>query len=612
MIVNPQLSVDYDFTELNAKLPANLQVTDIYDYYRKLEDIKGALTLTDLGFLYAPLKEPYFRIDANSRNITVPDIFRTNGIGVEGDHYAETICFQVDRYFDTMDLTNTDVYIHWILNDGGLTDDNQIKEGKDNAYFVDPVASKNYLVIGWPLNKKKFAESGNLKFYVSFEVTNDDDTIYVLNTLPATVKINTKLKLEQEVADETDYDNFPYISGTITNIEMANPPATSLIYDIQPVTNNGLSKDISGPRKEIIDENGLTVAAKFKNDSGSILETYMVKDGTPIEITPTVDGTVSYSITTPGSYYFTAQPKYGTSVNAPANEVVKSSTIIVMNPMKPIFGEIEYAKTLPAGVTEVDHKVIYLNDTQKNDDVLVTMTINNLDYSTDTSTMSHNAKDYGAFMLVPYWEVASPDADYEPLHKEVGYEFNGKTLTLTKAQLTQIKTDRDDTSKQAYTLKVVHTLNNVDNVIDSPIDVNGITTTIVPLFLTSLRNTNSLTLSITNGSFILTKSIVGGYTSEWQYYNGKTWVTERNVTGDIWALGQSLGSYSLINNTTFEEKHKIGLINTIKDNYRINLINIANLTKTQSITPGNAQLDPETDFYDIIIDTSVIPVEDNG
>jgi hypothetical protein len=47
-----------------------------------------------------PLDEPLFEIDANSRSIAVPSEFSRNGVGVKGDHQAETLYFRVDRYFD--------------------------------------------------------------------------------------------------------------------------------------------------------------------------------------------------------------------------------------------------------------------------------------------------------------------------------------------------------------------------------------------------------------------------------------------------------------------------------------------------------------------------------
>lgn len=597
MIVNPQLSVDYDFKELSRRVRDKdttiPEITNIYDYYKNLEKIKGALTPTDLGFLYAPLKEPYLEIDANTRTINIPNIFVNNGIGVEGDHYAETLCFQINRYFDTIDLSNTTVYIHWMLNEGG-----ERKEGKDNAYFVDSIAKKDYLIIGWPLNRNKFATFGTLKFYLSFEI----GTQYILNTLSATVKINKKLDLPAEQNDETNYNDFPYVNSSITSLEMSAPPETSLIYDIQSYTVGESLKNISGPRKENLINGSLTIAAQFKNNSGSTLIVKFVKDGEESIKTPSAEGIVTADISTPGSYYFTAQSSYGDETVA--TKKIKTSTISVMKPLTPIFDKVKYVNTLPDGVEEINHKVIYLNDTQNDNDILATVTITGLDYSTDTSKMSAKSSDYGTFKLVPYW--ASEVGEVPVAHNDKAYDFEDLTLSLTKAQLETIYTDKTSLN---YSLKVVHSLNGDTNITESPIDISGITKTIVPLFLNSLREQNTLTLSINNGSFILTKNHPG-YTGEWQYYKDRSWNTEENITTNDWYIGSKISNYEV---GQYVEADRQGLINAIMNNYRINLIAVSTdgLTKTCSTILSNSQLIPNKDFYKVIISTNVIPVIEN-
>jgi hypothetical protein len=50
--------------------------------------------------LLMPADEEIFEIDANTRIISVPDNVKKNGIGVYGDHNAEMIVLNIDRYFD--------------------------------------------------------------------------------------------------------------------------------------------------------------------------------------------------------------------------------------------------------------------------------------------------------------------------------------------------------------------------------------------------------------------------------------------------------------------------------------------------------------------------------
>jgi hypothetical protein len=57
-----------------------------------------------------PLDEDPFIIDLNTRSITVPTSF-SKCASVQTDMLAETIIFVVDRYFDYMDLANTEIYV---------------------------------------------------------------------------------------------------------------------------------------------------------------------------------------------------------------------------------------------------------------------------------------------------------------------------------------------------------------------------------------------------------------------------------------------------------------------------------------------------------------------
>ena len=52
--------------------------------------------------LLLPSDETIYNIDLNSRTIEAPEFLST-----ETDHFAETIYFKVDRYFDNMDSTKT-------------------------------------------------------------------------------------------------------------------------------------------------------------------------------------------------------------------------------------------------------------------------------------------------------------------------------------------------------------------------------------------------------------------------------------------------------------------------------------------------------------------------
>ena len=111
--------------ELKTILPSwvnqqKLEVTTIDDYFSILkilmEIVQFAMANPDMkdgGYdktifndklFIIPFGENDFTIDANTRKIGIPQEFSRNGVGVEGDHFVESLYFTIDRYFDTIDF----------------------------------------------------------------------------------------------------------------------------------------------------------------------------------------------------------------------------------------------------------------------------------------------------------------------------------------------------------------------------------------------------------------------------------------------------------------------------------------------------------------------------
>ena len=142
-------------------------------------------------FLMLPMDEVFgkniFSINSDSRSIEVPASFKTNGVSVTGDILAETLLFEIDRFFDITDLASTDIYIQW-MNPAGT-------QGASKVAIVDYKTKPGKLVFGWPLTDKITVEGKDpLKFSVRFIKRGDNNEIvYTLNTMPASVKINQAL-----------------------------------------------------------------------------------------------------------------------------------------------------------------------------------------------------------------------------------------------------------------------------------------------------------------------------------------------------------------------------------------------------------------------------------
>ena len=185
--------------------------TSLEEYYTRIGDLARlhsenvAGTQNNAGYskyskyLMLPMDEIHgnnvFSIDPNSRAINVPASFSRNGVSVTGDELAETLLFEIDRFFDTTDLVTTDIYVQWTNPKG--------EEGASKITMVDYNSKPGKLLFGWPLTSKVTVENvnqtnGQLKFAVRFFKREGGEEskgriTYSLNTLPATVTIKQAL-----------------------------------------------------------------------------------------------------------------------------------------------------------------------------------------------------------------------------------------------------------------------------------------------------------------------------------------------------------------------------------------------------------------------------------
>lgn len=198
---------DEFFKQVNdlLKLDGDNIVGDINDYFTVLGDIRDKVTKegADPYFLILPNDEPLLKIDANTRKIDTKGW--EAGIGTQGDELAEIIYFSIDRYFDTADLYDKDIFVQWenAVGDAGLS----ATINKTVNYLSAP----NKLVFGWPITSDITKSAGNIKFAVRFYTRNNPSSgeeyklYYSLGTITATLKVNPSLDMSIENPDTTDY-----------------------------------------------------------------------------------------------------------------------------------------------------------------------------------------------------------------------------------------------------------------------------------------------------------------------------------------------------------------------------------------------------------------------
>lgn len=131
-------------------------ISTLDEYFQHLNEI----SLKDPSLIILPLDEEKFFIDGNSRKIAVPQAFTKNGVGVQGDHYAEYIYFEIDRYFENIDFGSPSItaVVEFI-------DANQQKHfTKAWIKYTDEKSSK--IIIGWPITQDVTSKAGSIKFSV--------------------------------------------------------------------------------------------------------------------------------------------------------------------------------------------------------------------------------------------------------------------------------------------------------------------------------------------------------------------------------------------------------------------------------------------------------------
>ena len=224
------------FEEIKEKSQGTITVENLEQFFGSIQEIAAL----DSKYLRLPLDEPMFEIDANSRKINVDATpFKANGLSVQGDHLAETVFFKIDRYYDTMDLMNTDIYVNWKMGSAS---------GRDECSIKSDAIIPGYIVFAWPIHDKITAKSGTLQFSIQLSIEKEGKNAYALNTLTANLNIKEGLVLvNPEVVDMESN-----IKSILINSSFGD--GTAAVGEVKWATGNGngLVKTLDGDFVEVI------------------------------------------------------------------------------------------------------------------------------------------------------------------------------------------------------------------------------------------------------------------------------------------------------------------------------------------------------------------------
>ena len=186
-------------------------------YKNLLSNIQNA-AINSTTTVNMPNNKYFYEIDLNNRSINGPST-----ISVQGEHYAETVYFLVDRFYDNMDLAQTNCVIHYIIND------------KSYIYAVPFCDIRSYdgkIIIPWSISMSATQTSGIIQYFISFYLLDNTDSdeptyIYNLNTRPASSRVLVTLSSEDFVEENNTLNLPSYYEELISNfVQIANSSAT--------------------------------------------------------------------------------------------------------------------------------------------------------------------------------------------------------------------------------------------------------------------------------------------------------------------------------------------------------------------------------------------------
>lgn len=260
-------------------------INSLDTYFTKLGTIVEKMAANrkfDESYFLLPFDEPMFNIDANTRDIIVPEVFK-KGVAVQGDHASEILVFKIARYFDYKDLGNDDItiYVQYTAPDG-----------KENMYQVGYKDLETYpgeVRFGWILSDVATNAAGTLKFSVRFVTNNIDGTTYSLNTKTQTITIYPALQKDTKaeidgLASETAF--YKYIRNSLA---AGQTPAQTPRFDDKE------AQDLVKTANLGTDNTLTLVAQATKGDSGELVYTW--------KYNPNEDDSGVYTALTSGDDY---------------------------------------------------------------------------------------------------------------------------------------------------------------------------------------------------------------------------------------------------------------------------------------------------------------------
>lgn len=215
-----------EITDSDIATEDGMNIDSLGEYFSILDILKDIHP----RFLRLPIDEDLFVINANTRQIAFPQ--NDYVYAVLGDKNAETIYFDIDRYYDIFDLGSKDIQV---LIQAEKVIDGETKSFLFSATDKDVDSKPGHVIFGWVLPDDITSTSGIVRFSVRFYlIDGNNKLIFSLGTLPLS------LSVENSLPDSIDASKVATIITTKTFIKnyqrsgaepIARPTIDALTYD---------------------------------------------------------------------------------------------------------------------------------------------------------------------------------------------------------------------------------------------------------------------------------------------------------------------------------------------------------------------------------------------
>lgn len=169
---------------------------------------------------YIPLDEDRIIVDLDTREMILPDSLK-DFIAMSKDHRSQTVYFEVDRYYEDVDLAGLTCCVEYLTPQD---EDNQV----ESKYRLYPITLKNTikqnssekLLLAWNLGSEATSQAGVLSFSLHFFKVNLESSslAYSLYTKPCRGNILGGLDLE--VNEEAEDESLAYYDIQQTHFEI--------------------------------------------------------------------------------------------------------------------------------------------------------------------------------------------------------------------------------------------------------------------------------------------------------------------------------------------------------------------------------------------------------